>query len=169
MNKIIFLFCIVLCFGCGNNKTNIPQQQTNIKDIKNQVFVTLDNDSVKLSDIVTHKHLVFRYSVLDCKSCIDSLFYFLKMYEDKIGRDNILLLTYYNNLRDFVVNARLNKIHYRILQIPENRLFIKEDESRIPYFFNIDRNMNPVNFFFITNINKQKYEVINYLSSQQMY
>jgi hypothetical protein len=88
------------------------------------------------------------------------------MHEDRIGQDNILILTYYNELRDFVVNARLNKIQYKILQIPENRLFIKEDETRIPYFFNIDQNMTPVNFFFVTNINQQKYEVINYLESQ---
>jgi hypothetical protein len=160
---------MILCFGCGDKKTKLSQRQDNVKDIKNQVFITLDNDSVKLSDIITHKHLVFRYSVLDCKSCIDSLFYFLRMHENRIGRDNILILTYYNNLRDFVVNARLNKIHYKILQIPENRLFIKEDELRIPYFFNIDRDMNPINFFFITDINKQKYEVINYLASRQMY
>jgi hypothetical protein len=88
------------------------------------------------------------------------------MYEDQIGEDNILVLTYYNRLRDFVVNARLNKIHYKILQIPDNKLFIKEDESHIPYFFNIDRDLNPVNFFFVTNINSQKFEVVNYLSNQ---
>jgi hypothetical protein len=88
------------------------------------------------------------------------------MYEDRIGKDNILVLTYYNELRDFVVNARLNKIHYKILQIPDNKLFIKEDELNIPYFFNIDKNLNPVNFFFVTDINKQKYEVTSYLSSQ---
>jgi hypothetical protein len=166
MNKIIFLFCAVLCFSCGNNKAKIPQQQTDIKDIKHQVLIALDGDSVKLADIVTHKYLVFRYSVLDCKSCIDSLFYFLRMYEDRIGKDSILVLTYYNELRDFIVNARLNRIHYKILQIPDNKLFIKEDESRIPYFFNIDRDMNPVNFFFVTSINEQKYEVINYLANQ---
>jgi hypothetical protein len=160
---------MILCFGCGDKKTKPSQLQNNVKDIKNQVFITLDNDSVKLSDVITHKYLVFRYSVLDCKSCIDSLFYFLRKHEAKIGRDNILVLTYYNHLRDFVVNARLNKIHYKILQIPENRLFIKEDEPRIPYFFNIDQDMNPINFFFVTDINKQKYEVINYLASRQMY
>jgi hypothetical protein len=145
--------------------TKLPPQDA-VKDLKNQVFITLDNDSVKLSDIVTHKYLVFRYSVLDCKTCIDSLFYFLRMYEDQIGEDNILVLTYYNHLRDFVVNARLNKIHYKILQIPDNKLFIKEDESRIPYFFNIDKDLNPVNFFFVTNINNQKFEVVNYLANQ---
>jgi hypothetical protein len=160
---------MLLCFGCGEKKTKLSQQRDDVKNIKNQVFITLDNDSVKLSDVITHKHLVFRYSVLDCRSCIDSLFYFLRIHEDQIGKDNILILTYYNKLRDFVVNARLNKIHYKILQIPENRLFMKEDESHIPYFFNIDQNINPVNFFFVTNINKQKHEVINYLASQRMY
>jgi hypothetical protein len=157
---------MILCFNCGDKKAKLYQQQDNVKDIKNQIFITLDNDSVKLSDVITHKHLAFRYSVLDCKSCIDSLFHFLRIHEDQIGKDNILILTYYNDLRDFVINARLNKIHYKILQIPENRLFLKEDKSHIPYFFNIDRDMNPVNFFFVTDINKQKYEVINYLAGQ---
>ena len=62
--------------------------------IHEQQIVSLQGDTLYLSDIVKDKKLVFRYSVLNCKPCIDSIFIYIQEEVKNIGKNNIIIFTY---------------------------------------------------------------------------
>lgn len=160
-NRYLVVFLTILFSGCINNTMTGTKY-----DINNQLLITLEQDTVKLPDVIKHKSLIFRYSVLDCKSCIDSIFYQLKGFEDIIGKENIYVFTYYNSTRHFIVSARLNQIKFKIFQIPSNRLQIEEDSLKMPYFFMIDQDLQISDVLYVHNYYSQKLDIDKYLKNQ---
>lgn len=155
IRNIWILFFALILFSCSNGSSN--------KCGLNQNLISLDGDTLILPQVISHKTLVLRYSVLDCKSCIDSLFSQLSNIEKFVGINNIIVFTYYNQIRHFVVSARLNQIHYDIYQIPDNDFFIPEDKLGMPYFFLIDKDLSVQDVFVIKDYFTQKKEITSYL------
>lgn len=159
--KFLLFMLFIMQIGCINNSKSVLN-----KDIKDQLLVNLEGDTLKLSEIIMHKNLIFRYSILNCQSCIDSVFYQMKEFDDKIGRDNILIFTYFREVRHFIVSARLNQIKYGIFQVPKNQLLIKEDSLGKPFFFTIDKDLTVKDVFYIYDYHNQVKAIDKYLSKQ---
>ncbi len=107
-------------------------------ELLSQKLIDLNGDTLFLNDILKEKSLIFRYSILNCNSCIDSVFYYIHENEKFLGNTKILIFTYFTDLRHFIVTARLNQIKYEIFLIPENKLNIRQDNPYIPFFFLIN-------------------------------
>lgn len=134
-----------------------------------QKLITLQEDTVYLSDIVKNKSLIFRYSVMDCKPCIDSLFSHIQKIEKDIDKKFIIFFTYFTNFRHFLVSARINQINNKIYLIPNNELAVTEDDINMPYFFIIDNQLNVSDLFIVYNLNKQEEELDTYFAKIKEY
>ncbi|MDD2381466.1 MAG: hypothetical protein WCY58_12015 [Mariniphaga sp.] len=158
---VFFVFVMpVLLHLCSNNSVYKKKE-----GLFSQKLVNLNEDTLYLNEIVKEKSLIFRYSILSCNSCVDSVFYYIRENEEILGDLKILVFTYFNDLRHFIVTARLNRISYDIFLIPDNKLDMPQDNPLIPFFFLVDENCNISNFYYINNVDKQKKQIKEYFES----
>lgn len=87
-----------------------------------------------------------------------------KKSRDPIGKNNIIVLTYYSDFRHFLVSARSNQIDYPVFNIPEKKLYLPNDNGNTPYSFLIDEKCNTTDSFYIENLETQKEALISYLT-----
>src|SRR5699024_4166287 len=108
---------------------------------------------VKAKDIWSKGQLVFRYSSLNCRACIDAEYDQLIELSNLIeGSDHpISIVAFQDNLRDLYVDQKwaekegLKGIDFYLLL--EDRLGIPMDENNEPYYFQIAPDLTISNFF----------------------
>jgi hypothetical protein len=160
--KIVFFYVVILCISLitfflfnirlttKNEEISHLQreyQQCILKNLQNDnqfldkelVLKKNDGSSCFLDSLIDEPKLIFRYTSLNCNSCVDKQLTLLNRYTNII-RDRILILTYYENLRDLYLFKRLNSLEFETFNIES--LNIPFEELQFPYFFVIDENLN---------------------------
>jgi len=159
---LIILLCL-FSYSCNNKKEAenvLSATDTTLKDgilsnyevnLFNQFLsdaktlepdITLKNDllqDVLLSDIINEPTLVFRFSELHCEICIDQEVKKLNEYFPKL-KNRAIILTTYNNTRDFNIFRRLNQVKMPVYKLEKN-LNLDIEEAYIPYLFVLDSNL----------------------------
>ena len=70
----------MLLHNCKNNSAFEKKD-----GLLSQKLIDLNEDTLFLNEIVKEKCLIFRYSILSCNSCIDSIFYYIRENEEILG------------------------------------------------------------------------------------
>lgn len=105
--------------------------------LNNVLFSDENGDTTRLSDLIsTYPKFIFKYSEVNCATCIDEQFKLIKEVEKKVGAHNIIIFTKYNSVRDLSKFIRTNKIEYRVLNMIDDKLSI--NDSEVPYYFILD-------------------------------
>ena len=100
-----------------------------------------DGKTVSLLKIAGQKpKLVFRYSELNCRVCIDAEVKWLKNKAKDIGSDNILILASYENPRNLYLFKRLHQLNIHVYNLLDSDLGLPIEKRNIPFLFVLDKN-----------------------------
>ncbi len=105
---------------------------------------------ISLKDILknNNKTLIYRYSATQCKMCIDSQLEILSSLFTSNNKYNIILLaSNYLNIRDLIILKKRHSLHFPIYLLCNDHLPIDVDSLGVPYFFLLDKDMEPQNVF----------------------
>lgn len=115
---------------------------------REQKLVNIEGDTVSLGSVFKGgPKLVIRYSVLNCQVCVDEEMIRLKKLGERIGNENIVILTYYQRFRDVIVFHKKTKNPFPVYFIPDNNLKLPVEEENIPYLFVSDEDCLAKMFF----------------------
>jgi len=127
----------------------INRELNTIKNIGLQINIKLEvedeeGNKISIAELLNNNpKVIFRYSELNCRLCIEEEIKILQKYINDIGFDNILFFSTYNSTRDLFLFKRINQLHnFRIYNLKEEQLNIPIDRLNIPYVFLIDSSGN---------------------------
>ena len=148
----------------GLNKTvnNLKRiQSNNDKNIlENFLIINENKDTLSITDLLTTKKLIYRFSELHCDSCIINEFENLKkMLLSKLFKiENLIVISYYQSPRNLYLFKRLNNLqNFEIYNLENNSLGSFELETMgVPYFFILNKELKMSNTFVpIKQVNKR--------------
>lgn len=115
---------------------------------KDLIVYDINNNKIKLGDIVNENKLILRYSNLNCNTCIEEQIKNINKYQDSIGIQKIILLTTYQNTVYMDRFRKINKVKIKIYNLGE--MLDKEiNDIGFPYFFVLEENTMRINCTFI--------------------
>lgn len=95
---------------------------------------------IKFSKIIKDRNiLILRYSELNCSPCVDSSISLLNNWVMKIGQENIVILSSYENQNHLNIFKRINNIYFPVYNIKEKIDGMQIEELNKPYIFSIDK------------------------------
>lgn len=124
-------------------------------------FTKLDGNTISSRDLFIKNNIVFYYSTLNCKNCIDTeLNTLLKIDSLSNNPSNkILVISDHNRLRDLVISHRqLQKKGLKNIKfyLRNKKLGIPLEKYNIPFYFYIDSTLTMTNFF-VPELEKPKF------------
>ncbi len=150
---LIAILATIALFLHGNKETN--QELDEFHRVNSEVNAKMagriayniscadaDGQTVQLSSLVEKKPvLIFRYSNLNCNTCVESEFEHLNQIFDNHGDDPVVILCSYHRERDFQIFKRINQIEFRIYQIPHDGFDWIAEHFDSPYYFILNSGM----------------------------
>lgn len=124
----------------------------NLKTKTDQKVVSLANDTLSFQEIFLAKktYLIFKYSNLNCNSCIESIFKKLNSVVDSLSNIDIVVLTYQESIRNLISESMfINNGSYKIYLLLENNINAKMDGNDLPELFIIKNGIEIENIFFV--------------------
>jgi len=161
---IMELFVNLFIFKSKNSKPQNNEINTNIEVNKIEIpnvdegktinpeveFVKLNSDSIKINRIITDiPKIVFRYSELNCWSCIERILVQCERYEkyDRIKK-NLIIVANYKEFRAFKVNFDIYNFSFDSYLYSNNFENLINDIKEMPYMMVLDTNFT-ANMFFV--------------------
>lgn len=96
-------------------------------------------DTITLETLVgSSPKLVFHYSELNCMQCVDQEVGKIKKLAQKIGRENILIVATYDNIRDLFLFKRVNNLELPVYKLPDEGIGLPLEKANVPFLFIID-------------------------------
>ncbi|WP_258226988.1 hypothetical protein [Aestuariibaculum sp. M13] len=113
-------------------------------------LMTIEGDTVLTKDIFKDDKLIFIYSLLNCRNCIDAEFENLGKFAKGFYK-NVVVITYQERLRDLIMDyTELQKLgldNIEMYLLIDNQLNIPIEKHNIPYYFHINPDLKMNNFF----------------------
>lgn len=129
----------------------VVQNNTNDIILKDIRIINENKDTISISNLLTTKKLIYRFSELHCDSCIINEFENLKnlLISNEMDVKDVLIISYYQNPRNLSIFKRINRLQdFEIYNLENNSLGDFEiDDMLIPYFFMLDKNLKIGNTF----------------------
>jgi len=134
-----------------NKQILINRELNTLRNIGMQINIKLkvedeEGNKISIAELLNNNpKVIFRYSELNCRLCIEEEIKILLKYINDIGFDNILFFSTYNSTRDLFLFKRINQLQdFKIYNLKEEKLNIPIDSLNIPYVFLIDSSGNIV-------------------------
>jgi len=122
----------------------------------NGKFVDASGNDVNLQDYVkTGSKLVFRFTEMDCRPCVDQEISRIKDLSTKIGHKNLLILADYENPRGLKIFVKQNGILCTVLNCASLEIPIDSGDVS-PYAFVLNRNLIANHIYTIDRLKPQK-------------
>ena len=116
------------------------------------VCVSLQNDTLSLSDIVSDKTLIYFYSELHCNSCYENQLNFLHEYFSDF-KSNILILGSYMTYRNFAASMNNNEYQLPLYYVDYKALDSLLIGYHTPLFFILNSELEGSNFYIFNDDN----------------
>lgn len=116
----------------------------------NNCIVTGPDTSQKrtLQDIIGKSpKLVMKFSELCCMSCVNDIMEKLEVARDKIGPENIIVLTSYNGYRNFYIFYKKHSSRFTVYNVKDSQLGFRAENYTTPFLFTIDNQLKATNLF----------------------
>jgi|GEM_PF-2928852 len=108
------------------------------------IFVNnTDNMSVRLTSIIDKPKLIYRFSNLSCRICVENDLRILKALADSIGIDKIVVIAKFSNVRDLKIYKENEELSYQCYNY-KDELNIAVEKKAInysPYFIILDHKL----------------------------
>lgn len=119
--------------------------------IENLQLVNSNYDSVHLSNLLTSKKLIYRYPEKSCSACTQIDIERIKEISKKIGKEEILIISNFNELRSFTefnktmsLYAQCYNYQYDFGLAVESNTDFRVD----PFFFVLDKDLTTMLLFY---------------------
>lgn len=126
------------------------KENENLQLDANLELIDIEGKPVLAKDIFKTNSLVFRFSELNCRECIDAEIDALVNSKDKIKKE-VILVAYYQTPRDlFVFYKEFQKkglTNIKMYLFPDKVLPTSIDKLNTPYYFCVNSNLIMNNFF----------------------
>ncbi len=99
-----------------------------------------DNSTITLEKIAKESKIILRLPEFSCTSCFEESLIAFKKFIDRIGDNNVIIISKYENPRDLYMFKRINKFTCSVYNIKEDTGLIAENNS-FPFIFFIDESM----------------------------
>lgn len=130
---------------------NAIMKNEGLKISPNFILEKENSECVKLSELLSDEPtLIFRYSDLNCNTCVEAEFKNINQYLDKTNSNRLVILADYKNEDDLFRFKRLNQVEMPIYNSKNNKLNLPVEGLNTPYFFIIDSTL-VVRSLFIPN------------------
>ncbi len=107
------------------------------------------DDEIALEQLVNTPKLIYMFSSLSCNSCIENEISLLKNYANKIGEENIILISNFSDINYMYKFKRINELNrFQIYNLKDNYIHSKLAEQSIPYYFIVENDFITKAFFF---------------------
>jgi hypothetical protein len=139
-----------------------PSDELNV--LRTNLSTEIENSNIRLNDILVKDSsdnviplqeffkkgqnviLVYRFSEMNCESCVSYSIHTLLQWIDSIDKDNILFLGAYRNNKIFNRQKPLYGIHeFNVANTPN--LNLPAENIGYPYYFVLDSTLNVSNLF----------------------
>ena len=115
----------------------------------NAQLITSLEEVVSIKDIINHSpKLVFNFKNISCKTCFEDEMDRLISLSDKIGKDNIIFISKFTNIREQYVLEK--KYDITILNMDNDSLGLPIEKKYYPFIFIIDKNLVAKDFYIPT-------------------
>lgn len=139
-----------------------------IEDLRlneNTIVTTLNNDSIHFYQILDENpKLVFRFTEESCPPCVEMEIERLKKIGETIGKENVVVLTSYRNLRYLKLLKQQNNIDFSIYNINDTHLNFPTVLENIPFLFIINSKLEAELVFIpektIPELSLQYYKIV---------
>jgi len=112
-------------FDCEGSNLEIPLS-----------LIDENNKRCRINEISgANTTLIFRFSEINCTSCVETQFRLIRKYISKYGKNNIIIVASYSNIRNLTIFKRINEISIPIYRIEQNQLCQKVESLNVPYYF----------------------------------
>lgn len=177
MKKLLRLSTIALLltnlFSCSGDKQDksvqVPGKQTvdpKAKIVDSELksegrrisrsVTDIDGNQVDLKEFCkSGNKVVFRFTEMDCRPCIDAEISKIKDLSDEIGAKNIIIIADYENPRGLKVFVKENNISNVVFNC-ENLGIDIDDKDISPYVFTVKKDLKATNIHAIDRLNPQK-------------
>ena len=124
-------------------KDSIERLSNHIKLKEDFVLTDEIGKMYKISALIGEtKKIILRYPELSCTSCYQEQMMNINNLIEKIGYENVLILTAYQNPRDVHTFKRTNKLNKNVFNTIENDLGLALEKKNVPYLFVLDSNLH---------------------------
>ena len=134
-----------------NMEKELNDQLSGVK-LVDVVCVSLQNDTLSLSDIVRDKTLIYFYSELHCNSCYENQLSFLHDYFSGF-KSNILILGSYMTYRNFAASMNNNEYKLPLYYVDYKTLDSLLIDYETPLFFTLNSELEATNFYIFNDDN----------------
>ncbi len=129
--------------------TGIQYESNGIPVDKEAQLETSFEDVVSIKDIINNSpKLIFNFKNISCKTCFEDEMERLISLSDKIGKDNIIFISKFTNIREQYVLEK--KYGITILNIDNDSLGLPIEKKYYPFIFVIDNNLVAKDFYIPT-------------------
>ena len=109
---------------------------------KDLVLKRTDNLITTLKKIADEPKIILRLPELSCKSCFEESLTVFKKFIDKVGDDNVAIITKYQNPRDLFLFKRANNFSCSVYNIiEEGNLGLISKNNTFPFIFILDKSL----------------------------
>lgn len=139
----------------ANIKTNMENCQKSLKTLTVTDFKE-ENKIFNIGDFFNRENrylFICRFSENHCEACVDNTIKTLLAWEDSIGRENMLFLSSYRNLRSFDKQRKLYGIDSLQTVNVKGLLGLPVESHNYPYYFILDSTQNVCSLFVPTKKN----------------
>lgn len=128
------------------------QFQNENKQIKKDILLTYgnNNNKIMLTALLNNDNpkLVFFYSQLNCQVCVNTEIKKLKLFSEKIGKGNIIIISSYKNKKDYLIFKKIHNLNLKIYNIGlKNTLGLPLENYNVPFLFIANSKFRTQNIF----------------------
>lgn len=158
MRHCLILFTLLfLITGCGagvSPERAIADSKKELEDkfeqqrINNSLLTDTASGTVPIRQLIGNSpKLIMKFSDQSCHVCVDDILHKLDSAADKIGRENIIILSSYVQYRNFYIFYKKYGSRFAIYNMKEKPLGLKTEEYDKPFLVKVDTGLIATHLF----------------------
>lgn len=113
-----------------------------------QIIIDEKFDTLFLSQLIDSPKLIFFFYEYSCMPCVNKAIVILNRRIKEVGKENIIILSYFNQPRDMYLFSHINNLDIPICNLT-SKLNVSTATTDIPFFFTTNKNLKVNNLLLI--------------------
>ncbi len=113
-----------------------------------QKIINENFDTLTFFKLKGFPKLCFFFNEYSCMPCVDKTIKILNRKVEEIGKDNMIILSYYNQPRNMYLFSHLNNVEYPLYNLV-SKLNVSIATADIPFLFTVDSDLKVNNLLLV--------------------
>jgi hypothetical protein len=137
-------------------KYQIEKKYQKVKLPLSTLLVDIYGDTISMSMALQgNTKYIFRYTELNCQSCVDEEI--LRLKRINFSKNELVIITYYNSIRSLIYFIKESGVDFRIYSVIDNNFIHDLDILNLPYYIKISDDYS-IQDVFLVNRNEKLIE-----------